>query len=339
MSNGKNAEIKPTQDIYIAYLLSKKENWFVLKDIANIFYKAYNQINKNSTDDHAMLIKGKIKVESEVENFWMSDDVNTPKNRHDFHLLHSNDGINYLEGIEFQASSVDSKVPIPERSELYLMQNTAKVNKGTKVTGLWIFGKCSSAYNNGKAIIAYRREEIGDNLSGKPTPFEGKIIFVTLPLCIQQLQGEPKELAMFLKGCVHSSKDVESKRVKKIIDVFKCEIPNFIKEKRYINMLTKADLVRDEVRDELSAAYERKIAVYKQEATVYKQEAKEATKEINFLGDKVAILGTQLQSKDAENRELKAQLARLMQSQGHSTPEPEPPTPQKPNKNRGGDSR
>ena len=100
--------IKPMNDMFIRYTFENKENWEILKLIANIFYEDYKIKVKDTTVE---LISGNIKVKTQFEYFKDASKIKSQDLE-----IESEDKVDFIE-IQIKTSL---KVPVEQRSMDYL---------------------------------------------------------------------------------------------------------------------------------------------------------------------------------------------------------------------------
>ena len=274
-------------DIFTNYAFDKKENWVYLKNIVNVFLEEYNKTAKNKIE----LITDDVEVETQIEHYKNLETLK-PKKRQDFELKEKY----HKKFLELQ-NRKDTKPILIIRSLQYLgipLSNLKDENDNTKsVTQIWILGQNQLDVSKNKAITNF---ELVDSETKESYPIKTNMLFITLPICVKELEGEAKELASFL---MDYETELTYKGTKELANMLEKELENFRQEKGLVNMMSileERDALVTDAMQRLNEANKRVEAEAKRaevEAKRAEAEAKrvsKAEKEIEELKKQIALL-------------------------------------------------
>jgi len=180
-------------DLFLTHFFENKENWEILRDIANILIDAYIEVVPHTT---AKLITGAIAVETQYK--YLVGAKNKTKAQ-DIKISEVVD----LTFVEFQ-NSANTTPPIEVRATTYFGLAIGH-SKGGAANQIWLLAEDVDTVLDGRLFARY---VLKDELTGKPHPGSSGIMYISLSKLSQE-KSLAGELAAYLLGKITKPENAE----------------------------------------------------------------------------------------------------------------------------------
>lgn len=236
LDTGKKA-ITPLNDVFLNYTFLRQEYWETLREMTNIFYKAYIKKHK---DTNITPIKGEINVITQYP-YYRNADSSTPK-RQDMRI----DSENKVDYIEFQ-NKTHPDLPIEVQSIEYLGFSLTR-GENKYASNLWLLNGAITNLLQGNIFSNYILMDEADH---RTHPNTSNVLYVDLKR-LSQTNSQAGELAGILIGKVEAPKDA---KIDQILQTLKNSFNVFKVDTEVRNIMTRVEQLeargRAEVRAEL----------------------------------------------------------------------------------------
>lgn len=238
LGDGQVKPISTLDNAFLTYTFEREAYWETLRDMSNIFYKAYIDHYQHTKISP---IEGEIIVKTEYSNY--KDFESTVPQRQDIRI-ESND--NRFDYIEFQAFR-SSKPPIEVRSVEYFSYSLTR-GRDQRAIHMWLLAKVVDELLHGNTFSNFI---LMDEANHHPHPNVTNILYVDLEQ-LSQTNSQAGELAGVLLGAVKAPKDPHVKLIFESLlhsfDIFKDdkEARNYMTRREQHEAIGKA-IVRAEL--------------------------------------------------------------------------------------------